>query len=248
MLKGRHVVITGASRGIGREIAFTAARYGAQVGINYFHGAAEAEALAEKINGAGLLPPMLLGFDATDPSETANAIEKFCNRFGRIDGWVNNAAVNIPGLLSVLSEEEIQSQIRSALLGPIFCCRAVIPRMMQRKEGSIVNIGSIVTDKVFRGQSVYAAAKGGLLAFTRALACEYGKKGIRVNCIQPGPVETEMLQDARNLAGDELLKQIPLGRYCPSEDVADLAAFLLSDLSRSITGAGINIDGGYSLT
>jgi 3-oxoacyl-[acyl-carrier protein] reductase len=248
VLRGKHIVVTGASRGIGREIALEAARKGARVGINYLRGVAEARTVADEISRAGFLAPMLLGFDATRSNEIARGIEAFLNRFGRIDGWVNNAAVNIQGLLPVLSEEEIVEQIRSALLGPIFCSKAVIPRMMQNKGGSIVNIGSVVTEKVFRGQSVYAAAKGGLLSFTKALACEYGRKGIRVNCIQPGPVETRMFQRTKDLGGEEMLRQTPLGRYCPSGDVAYLAVFLLSDLSCSITGASINIDGGYTLT
>lgn len=247
MLHNKHIVITGASRGIGRAIAREASKNGAHVGINYYKSADEAERLADEIKQAGRFPPLLLRFDATKPGEIEKGVEQFLRTFGRIDGWVNNAAVNVSGLLPVLSEEEIRAQIDSALLGPIFCCRAVIPAMMRNKNGSIVNIGSIVTEKVFRGQSIYAAAKGGLLSFTRALACEYGRKGIRANCVQPGPVETDMFETTKQLAGDEIRKHIPLGKYCSAQDVASLVVFLLSDLSSSITGACINIDGGYTL-
>jgi len=247
MLQNKYIVITGASRGIGRAIAREASKNGARIGVNYYKSADEAESLAEEIKKTGLFPPLLLRFDATKPDEIEKGVEQFLSTFGQIDGWVNNAAVNLPGLLPVLSEEEIRAQIDSALLGPIFCCRAVIPAMMRNKNGSIVNIGSIVTEKVFRGQSIYAAAKGGLLVFTRALACEYGKKGIRVNCVQPGPVETDMFETTKQLAGNDILRQIPLEKYCTPKDIASLVVFLLSDMSSTITGACINIDGGYTL-
>ncbi len=247
MLQNKYIIITGASRGIGRAIAREASKNGACVGINYYKSINEAQSLADEITQAGFLAPMLLRFDATKASEIEKGVEQFLRTFGRIDGWVNNAAVNVPGLLPVLSEAEIRAQIDSALLGPVFCCRAVIPTMMRNKNGSIVNIGSIVTEKVFRGQSVYAAAKGGLLAFTRALACEYGRKGIRVNCVQPGPVETDMLEVTKQLAGNDILRHIPLGKYCTPKDIASLTVFLLSDMSSTISGACINIDGGYAL-
>lgn len=247
MLKNRCIIVTGASRGIGRSIAFESAKNGAHVGINYLESEKEARDLKDEIQKAGFHEPILLEFDAITISEIEHGLESFLSVKGRIDGFVNNAAKNLPGLLPVLEEEEIRGQIDSALLGPIFCCKAVIPLMLPNRTGSIVNIGSIVTEKSFRGQSVYAAAKGGLLALTRALAREYGKKGIRVNCVQPGAVETDMFESAKRLAGDEILKQIPLGRYCPSKDVASLVVYLLSHMSDSITGVGINIDGGYSL-
>ncbi len=247
MLKNRCIIVTGASRGIGRSIAFESAKNGAHVGINYLKSEKEARDLKDEIQNAGFHEPVLLGFDAGKPVEIEKGLQSFLSAKGRIDGLVNNAATNLSCLLPVLTEEEIRVQIDSALVGPIFCCKAVIPLMLPNRTGSIVNIGSIVTEKSFRGQSVYAAAKGGLLAFTRALACEYGKKGIRVNCVQPGAVETDMFESVKRLAGDEILKQIPLGRYCSSEEVASMVVYLLSHLSDSITGACINMDGGYSL-
>lgn len=248
MLTDKNILITGASRGIGRAIAFEAAKHGARVGINYFKSPAEAQSLAVEISEAGFAKPLLLPFDATHLEEIQNAVEHFCQVCGPLHGLVNNAAINIPGLLPVLSEAEIRAQLDSALLGPIFCAQTVIPYMMRRKQGTIVNIGSIVCGKPSRGQSVYAAAKGGLLAFTRALAVEYGRKGIRVNCIQPGPTETDMLQITQNLVGDDILKQIPLGQYTSPQSIAILTVLLLSNQSASITGACIDCDGGYSLT
>ncbi|MBT8363638.1 MAG: SDR family oxidoreductase [Deltaproteobacteria bacterium] len=248
MIGDKNIVITGASRGIGAAVARQAAVNGARVGLNYFKSKKEAESLAGELERIGGRPPLLLAFDATDPIQIERAVRFFVDEFGNIDGWVNNAAIHISGLLPTVSLKEIRAQIDSALLGPIFCCRAILPHMLRRHQGSIVNIGSIVTRKTFRGQSVYAAAKGGLLAFTQALATEYGRKGIRVNCIQPGPVKSDMLAAALNLAGEDILKQIPMGRYGTPRDIARLAVFLLSEQSSYMTGAAINIDGGYHLT
>lgn len=248
MIGDKNIVITGASRGIGSAVAREAALNGARVGINYFKSKEKAESLAEELERIGGRQPVLLAFDAADPNQIERGVQNFVDELGSIDGWVNNAAVNVSGLLPTVSEAEIREQIDSALLGPIFCCRAVLPHMLRRHQGNIVNIGSIVTRKTFRGQSVYAAAKGGLLAFTRALATEYGRKGIRVNCVQPGPVKSDMLDSALNMAGEDILRQIPVGRFAMPGDIAGLVVFLLSEQSGYITGAELNIDGGYHLT
>ncbi|MDA8115793.1 MAG: SDR family oxidoreductase [Actinomycetota bacterium] len=247
MLEGKNVLVTGASRGIGRAIALEAGVQGAVVGINYLRNRSGAEDVAARIADTGPHLPVLLEFDATSPREIEGGISLFLEKVPRIDGWVNNAAENYSGLLPVLAEEEIRRQLESALLGPILCCRAVIPRMLEQRGGSIINIGSVVTQRLTRGQSVYAAAKGGLLAFTRALACEYGRKGIRVNCVQPGPVATDMLEASQALAGDEIIRRTPLGRLCRPEEVANAVVYLLGDRSAGVTGACINVDGGYAL-
>ncbi len=247
MLTGKHIVITGASRGIGRAIALKAAEKGARVGINYHKSPQEAMTLADEIQAGKLPEPMLLPFDATSSHEIQKGVDLFMRKFDRIDGWVNNAAINNPGLLPVTPEEQIREQIDSALVGPILCSRLVLPQMLPNKAGSIVNSGSIVTEKVSRGQSVYAAAKGGIVTFTRALACEYARKGIRANCILPGCIETEMFETTKQLAGKELLKAIPMGRFGKPEDTADLVIFLLSDSSQYITGTAIPVDGGYGI-
>lgn len=246
MLEGKHVLITGASRGIGRSIALEAAAHGAVVGINYLRSRRAAEQLAAEITKKAAPEPVLVQFDATLPAEIERGIQSFLEQAPQIDGWVNNAAENHSGLLPVLDAEEIRRQVDSALLGPIFCCRAVIPRMLEKRGGCIVNIGSAVTERLMRGQSIYAAAKGGLLTFTRALACEYGRKGIRINCVQPGPVATEMLEPSQALAGDEIVRRIPLNRLCRPEEVAAAVVYLLSDRSSGVTGACINVDGGFA--
>jgi 3-oxoacyl-[acyl-carrier protein] reductase len=247
LLKDKCIIVTGASRGIGRAVALEAARHGARVGINYLKEHALAERLAQDIKDAGGVAPMLLPFDARHTGEIEAGTQEFIEAHGVLDGWVNNAAISTPGLLPALSEAEVTAQLDSALLGPMLCCRAIIPHLLSRGSASIVNLGSAATEKVFRGQSAYVAAKGGLLAFTRALAFELARKGVRVNCVQPGPVDTDMLAGTKRLAGGALLDKIPRGRYTTPQEVAAVVVFLLSDLSAAMTGACLNVDGGYSL-
>jgi 3-oxoacyl-[acyl-carrier protein] reductase len=247
VLNGKNIVVTGASRGLGRAIALELASSGARIGINYLRSEDEAAKLAAEIKGSGAPEPVLLPFDATRKEQIEAGLDRFLATCPGIDGWVNNAARNLPGLLPMLEEAEIREQLESALVGPIVCCQAVIPRMMAQRRGAILNIGSIVTERVFRGQSVYAAAKGGIAAFTRALAFEYARKGVRVNCLQPGPVDTGMFRQTDGLRGDDFVSRIPTGRMVGEQSVASMAAYLLSDQACDVTGGVINVDGGYSL-
>jgi len=246
MLDSKKIIITGASRGIGRAIAYASAKQGAIVGINYLNSAKEALDLQNEIISKGYQNPLLLKFDACNSVETEKSIQKFLDIYHRIDGWVNNACINISGLLPLLTEEEINQQIHSALIGPVLCCKSILPRMLLNKKGSIVNIGSIVTEKVFRGQSVYAAAKGGLVSFTKALDCEYFRKGIRINCVQPGPTDTDMMKTTKKLAAKKLPGLLSEGLFCSREEIAGVVCFLLSDWSAGIHGITINVDGGYA--
>ena len=247
MLKGKHIVITGAARGLGKALALEAARNGACVGINYLHSAAEAQRLRNEIKALGAPEPVLLPFDATSKAQIEEGLDLFLKTCPQVDGWVNNAARHVPGLLPMLSEGEIRDQLESALMGPILCCQAVIARMLGQHRGAILNIGSIVTAKVFRGQSVYAAAKGGLATLSRALAFEYARKGLRVNCLQPGPVDTDMFKQTDGLRAGNFAAELPQGRLVAAAGVAAMAVFLLSDQAADITGSVVNVDGGYSL-
>jgi 3-oxoacyl-[acyl-carrier protein] reductase len=250
MLENKNIIVTGASRGIGKAISLTAARQGARVGINFYHNPQLAEQAAEEIIAEGFLEPEIMAFDATSAAAVREAVEDFLKKYQRIDGWVNNAAINISGLLPVLSTDEISQQIQSALIGPIFCCQAILPHLLSNHQGSIVNIGSVVVQKTCRGQSVYAAAKGGLAAFTRSLAAEYRRKGIRINCVQPGPVDTGMTEKVKTLTWRSQNQSAfsDLIEFIPAEDIATLVVYLLSDQSSSMTGSILTMDRGYSLT
>jgi len=186
-----------------------------------------------------------LPFDVRDAEGIARAVALFRERAGRIDGWVNNAAVNLPDLLVAARRERIEEQLDVNLLGPILCARAVLPVMLEQKAGVIVNVGSVAAERPFRGQAVYAATKGGLESFTRALAAEYGRKGIRAHCVRPGPIETRMLEPSRTLGEDEMLTRTPLRRLGRPDEVAELALYLLSDKAAFMTGSVHTIDGGY---
>jgi 3-oxoacyl-[acyl-carrier protein] reductase len=229
------VVITGASRGIGRAIALACAKSGATVGVN-FH-----RTEPEPIDGA-----MPLRFDVADPHAVEESMQTFIEQHGGIDVLVNNAGVNLPALLASASDSDIDAMIRTNLHGTIYCTRAVIPAMLRQRGGVIINMSSVAAERPFRGQAVYAATKGAIESFTRAIAVEYGRKGIRSHCIRPGPVDTDMFAATKAVAGDEVLSRIPLRRYSTTDDVAKLALFLMSDDASGITGAIHTVDGGFT--
>jgi 3-oxoacyl-[acyl-carrier protein] reductase len=220
MLEGKSIVVTGAGRGIGRAIAAACIQAGAFVGVNHRKGAPP---LCEEFPKQ----TMALPFDVRDAVQVERAVATFLERAGRIDGWVNNAAVNRPALLVAADAEQIREQIETNLLGPIHGAKAVLPVMMKQRGGVILNISSVSA------------------VLTRALAREYGRKGIRVHGLRPGPIDTDMIQGTKALAEEEILSRIPLQRMGRPEEVADFAVYLLSDRSAFISGSIHTIDGGY---
>jgi 3-oxoacyl-[acyl-carrier protein] reductase len=218
MLTGKRIVVTGSRRGLGAAIARVCTAHGAIVGG---------------------------GFDVRDELAVHGAIKSFCAEHGHIDGWVNNAAINLPGLLIASDLERARQQLEVNLLGPILCTRAVLPHMLKQKSGVILNISSVAAERPTRGQSVYAATKGGLESFTRAIAVEYARKGIRALCLRPGPIDTDMLAATRAIAEEELVGRIPQGRVATADEIAEHAAYLLSDRAAYMTGSVVTVDGGY---
>lgn len=246
MLEGKKILVTGASRGIGRAIALACARERAVVGINFRDSGERAQGVQREIRDRHGMPSHVLCFDVSDEAAVAGAVARFRAAEGRIDGLVNNAAINLPGLLVSADVERLRRQIDVNLLGPLLCARAVLPAMIEQRAGTILNIGSVAGVRPSRGQTAYAATKGALESFTHALAVEYGRKGIRAACLRVGPVATEMIEGAQRIAGEEILDRMPLRRIGRPEEIADLAAFLLSDRASFITGSIVTIDGGYS--
>lgn len=237
MLEGKTIVVTGAGRGIGRAIASACLKAGARVGVNYLRSEKGARSLCEEYPKQAILLP----FDVRQADQVQRAVDQV----EHIDGWVNNAAVNRPGLLVSCDADQIREQIETNLLGPIVCAKAVLPLMMRQRGGVILNVSSVSAIRPSQGQAVYAATKGGVESLTRALAKEYGRKGIRVHGIRPGPIDTDMIQGTMAMAQDEILARVPLNRLGKPEEVAELAVYLLSDRAGFISGSIHTIDGGY---
>lgn len=246
MLTDKRIIVTGASGGIGGAIARACAARGAIVAVGHHAGEQPASELCASITESGGRA-YLLRFDVRDEAAVSVAFDAFRSEHGRIDGLVNAAGLVAPGLLMTADLTSIEATLAVNLLGPMICARAVLPTMLKQRDGVIVNISSIAARRPFRGQAAYAASKGGLESFTRALAVEVAKKGVRVVGVAPGAIDTSMLASTRAIAGDELEARIPMRSVGSSEDVAALVAFILSDEAQYVTGSIHDVDGGYGV-
>ena len=244
-LGGKVALVTGGGRGIGRACCLALARLGATVIINYRRSREAAEALEKEIVGEGG------GARAyqTDVSDSAavDAMFRFvAQEYRRLDILVNNAGIVQDTLLLSMTIQDWTSVHATNLTGAFLCTRHAVEMMLRHGGGKIVNIASASADVGGRGQTNYAAAKGGLVAFSRAGAVELARKGIRINAVLPGIIETDMSREVRQRASAKLLERIPARRFGRVEEVADLVAFLVSDASDYIVGQAIAVDGGLS--
>ncbi len=243
MFSGRRIIVTGASRGIGREVAIECAKKGAIVGACYLHSEVEAETLRD------LYPEniRLLRFDIRDCEATKHAIDRFAEAEGGVEGLVNNAGIGgKPYLLLRGSYERILDIIQVNLVGPIMCTKAVIPHFLKNNGGTIVNISSVSATRPRSGMIPYAASKGGVESFTYAIAKEYGSRGIRANAVRLGPVRTKMINDLSHEAQEALLQDTLVKNIPGPEGIAGFIVTLLSpEQSSYITGSVLTVDGGF---
>jgi 3-oxoacyl-[acyl-carrier protein] reductase len=245
-LAGKIALVTGGGRGIGRAIVERLAGDGVDV-VFFYRGNAEAAREVVAAATAVGCKAEAMQVDIADAAAVTAAVEQVIASRGRIDVLVNNAGIVRDNLLALLSDEDIRTVLDTNIGGVFNVTRAVVPHMISKRSGRIVNLSSVAGEKGGRGQSNYAASKGAINAFTRAMAVELASRKITVNCVAPGVIETEMSQQVRDLAGDEVKARILLRRYGQAQDVAHAVWFLASRFADYITGEVLHVDGGFKM-
>lgn len=243
-LKDKVAIVTGASGGIGKATAIRLAEEGAAVICNYARNREKAEDSVGLIRAGGGTA-MSCRADVRVFSEVEKMAQDVIAEFNRIDILVNNAGINRDGLLIAMPEEDWKDVIETNLFGAFNCTKAVAQQMMFQKSGRIINISSVAGERGGRGQTNYAASKGGLNAFTRAAAVELAPKKVTVNAVAPGVIETEMSQEVLRRAKEIVMNHIPLKRLGQADEVAHMVVFLASDDAAYITGQVFSVDGGF---
>ncbi|WP_346886234.1 3-oxoacyl-[acyl-carrier-protein] reductase [Clostridium sp. UBA4395] len=243
MFKGKNVVVTGGSRGIGRAIAIEFGKKGANVVINYVSSDAEAEKVAEEIKSLGGNAILVKG-DVSSFEEGKKLIDETVKVFGTIDILINNAGITKDGLIMRMKEEHFDKVIDINLKGVFNTCKSAVSHMLKQRSGKIINISSVVGVVGNAGQANYAASKAGVIGLTKSIAKEVGTRGITVNAVAPGFIKSDMTDVLSEKVKDGMLGLIPLNRFGNVEDVARTVVFLASEGGDYITGQVINVDGG----
>ena len=245
-LSGKVALVSGGSRGIGRAIVELFAQDGMDVVFFYRDNAQAAQEVVAAVQAAGGKAEAMQA-DVADAAGVADAVERIVDSRGRIDVLVNNAGIVRDNLLGMLDDEDIRAVLDTNIGGVFNLTRAVSRHMISKRSGRIVNLSSVAATKGGRGQSNYAASKGAIEAFTRAMAVELASRKITVNCVAPGVIETEMSQQVRDLADDQIKARILMKRYGQAQDVAHAVWFLASRFADYITGEVLHVDGGFKM-
>lgn len=246
MLTEKIAVVTGASRGIGRAIAIELAAKGAHVIINYNGSEMKAWEVKQMIEETGGKAD-IIKCNVADSEACETFIKEVVKAWGRVDILVNNAGITRDGLIMKMPEADFDDVVNTNLKGCFHCIRAVSRQMLKQRSGRIINMASVVGITGNSGQANYAASKAGVIGLTKSAARELGSRGITVNAIAPGFIETEMTEVLPDKVKETTLAQIPRGRFGSAEDVAKAAAFLASDEAGYITGQVLCVDGGMAM-
>ena len=239
----KYALITGATRGIGKQIAITLAKQGYNIALNYRKENEELENTKKEIEEIGVQVLAVKG-DVANFEECENFVKQVIERFGQIDVLVNNAGITKDMLLMRMKKEDFEQVIDTNLVGTFNVTKNVVPYMMKARSGRIINISSVVGISGNAGQTNYSASKAGIIGFTKSLAKEIASRNIFVNAVAPGFIETNMTDVLKDDVKQEIAKNIPLRRMGTTQDVANVVKFLASDDSSYITGQVINVDGG----
>lgn len=240
-LKGKTVLVTGSSRGIGAATAQHLASQGMRVAVTYGRSKDQAEEVLKSLEGEG---HMMVPFNVADGASINDGIEAVTKEFGGLYGLVNNAGITRDQLLLRMKDEDFDDVIQTNLKGTFLCTKWAVKIMMKARSGSIVNITSVIGQTGGAGQANYAASKAGIEAFTKSVAQEVGSRGVRLNCIAPGFIATDMTEDLPEETKKKYISMVPLQSMGSPLDVAHSVAFLLSDESKYITGQTISVNGG----
>lgn len=242
-LEGKNALVTGASRGIGREIALELARQGANVAVNFAGSEKSANEVVDEIKALGR-KAFAVQANVADGDSVAAMVKQTIDEFGSLDILVNNAGITRDNLLMRMKDEDWDAVINTNLKGVFLCTKAVTRQMMKQRNGRIINISSIVGVSGNAGQANYVAAKAGVIGLTKTTAKELASRGITVNAVAPGFITTDMTDKLSEEVKTEMLKQIPLARLGDPEDIAKVVVFLASEDSRYMTGQTLHVDGG----
>lgn len=243
MLKGKTAVITGSGRGIGKSIALKLASHGANIVINDIPSSDYADETGEEVKKLGVECIVVKG-DVRNTEDVQKLVSETMDKFGHIDIFVNNAGITRDGLMIRMSEDDWDLVMDINLKGAFNCIKAVARPMMKQRSGAIINMASIVGVMGNPGQANYVASKAGLIGLTKTTAKEFASRGIRCNAVAPGFIRSAMTDVLSDDVKKKYLDSIPLGEFGETENIADVVAFLASDMSKYVTGQVINVDGG----